>query len=1044
MMTRDDIAAPLDRARHYAALSSTFDPVEALAAAFAEQPYDASGAALVLADLRSDCVDAAGDTRWTMRQPRREQILKELDKSRPEPFPLKNLPQDSASRMIQRVYLGGPLEMDQLLTTHKGDIQALEEIANAIGQVGRAAEPSFRLFSTLRSTVDHLRAIERADRLLAEGFYGHQELRQRLADWIDTPPDSDTAQAIYIRGVPGVGKSYLLAKLVQEARARHNPVVLSLDFDRKGLNLLEPAALSMELSRQIADEIPEAAPKLADLRAKFSGERGRTIEFSAGAPTPLLEAMGEAIRGSKRTILLILDTLEVLRSYGRTHPVRLFEFLDQLIQAGMRPIAILAAGRGDAVSALGKRRLQEAIPLRGLPDAAARQLLAQLETPAPAIESILKHARGNPLLLRLSAKLVRQGATEIDWKDGHAPEIVGAYLYRAILSRIENKTLADIAQLGLIMPRISAQSISEIIAPALGISLSANEGEKLFAELRTHHWLVDDAEAGWVAHRSDIRSIILPMLQADMGPAVVAINQAAAAHASTDPALALYHRLQLVGPATALPGVASHLAAQFTEEMIEELPLASADAVRQARGERSQSGLEADGKALGAGAIPPPAPIDDVVLQDMQMLLERRDFAESELLYRRRFAHIDDPATPAATMMLSHFWMSGQWAKAKKMFDRLAGAGFDPKTFENAHPLYRQVALEMRAEFQFDRLVDEISADDSFCRQAQLSYRDNQRMRLTDGALAFALLAQRRDYTISGGWREAIGASATGLRDPSIHEYAMRDAVALREREGQGGDLARLPQHEVAAILNPYVQPISALMAIKPRSILSSYIHALTITCDQAKGLPLYPGTEVNICEMLLSSADQVVAHLAAAGGTADWLSAFAFFHSPHNVPLIARRAETWRRTAAGQWAYGDVPPDAWQDPETGVDEGAEGWFQLLQGADDPAEEAAWQLCYWAKPFKLDDPLPTSLPIAPRVRARLTSVARKAFLAARRSRGEPPTRAALRPIMSEQIGRSIAVPLAVLAANSNPAPGPFQSLLMRSVGETFEQILMGD
>lgn len=56
--------------------------------------------------------------------------------------------------------------------------------------------------------------------------------------------------------------------------------------------------------------------------------------------------MGAAVRSHGGQVVLVLDTLEVLRGHGETRPILLFEVLDNLVRAGLSPISIIAAGRG--------------------------------------------------------------------------------------------------------------------------------------------------------------------------------------------------------------------------------------------------------------------------------------------------------------------------------------------------------------------------------------------------------------------------------------------------------------------------------------------------------------------------------------------------------------------------------------------------------------------------------------------------------------------------------------------------------------------------
>ncbi|MDN2584291.1 ATP-binding protein [Aquibium sp. ELW1220] len=1052
MMMGDELKVPLEIARRFAALSSSFDPLDAVRAALGAAGYEPVDAATILAKLRADCtIDLDDSSRWVMRPSPREKTLLATEPGSALAGIGNLLPDDEASRLIRGAYLGtGPATteiIDSLIAQPSDNVVQLEALTGTLSQLGRAARFHDR-FSTLRSALNHAETIRRAGDQLAGGFYGHDELREQLADWIDNPPPEQRARAFYIDGLPGVGKSFLLAKTIQEARARSNPIVLTFDFDRRGLSLIEGDSLTMELARQLSDEVPQHAARLVELRGLLAQEASNRYRRSGSDELPFAfaEAMRAALEKSGRSVLLVLDTLEVLRGYGDSHPVRLFSYLDQLVRSGIGPLAIVAAGRGNSLEPLEPFQVARRWSLTGLEPDMARRLLKDLGTPAAAVADIVARAKGNPLLLRLAARIAMEGSPGPDWAAGDRPELAAAYLYRAILSRIEDPLLRDIAKIGLVLPLVDAAAIRQVLAPAIDKAVDEVEAGLLLERLRTNHWLVvDDTATGWVRHRSDIRPIMLPLIYEEEPHRAAAVNRLAAAFFDQSaPDIALYHRLQLMRDGDPVPKIAATAAQSFTDQMIAELPDPAADALRLARGERSRSGLGRANAASDTGQADPAAHSgapSSTLVRDLGLLLEKGDMAEAESLYRTSFENIDELETAAGALALCHRWLSGRWSLAQRQFAALKARGFEAG--ETDGPLYRLVILEMRAEFAFDKLVEQISIDDAFCRSAQLTYRDSPQRRLNDGPLAFALLADYRPHTISGGWRDAIGAAATGMDDDSLAGHAFRDAQSVRERYGLESD-PDTPGHETVAVLNPYSRPIGNLFTLARSPRLHDYLNGVMTNFDAMTEFPFRLREGQATGARLLSGPSQGIDYLAAAGATADWLGAFTFFFTPPHMPQLARRAERWRRAAAGSWEFGDRRPEGWTDPAGGIDHGTRDWLSAALGHANSVEEAARQIGFWASSGRWPASGRDGYDLGTRARQRLDRAVCRGIEAVRRRGDESVETACVRELLALGLSRSIAVPVAVLVLRGGGRPssrGPAMRALAAAAGEAFEHLM---
>ena len=108
-----------------------------------------------------------------------------------------------------------------------------------------------------------------------------------------------------------------------------------------------------------------------------------------------------------RAVLVVLDTLEVLRARGETAVMTLIDHLDRLVEFGMGRVSVISAGRGDALDPVPDR-LGGRLHLQGLESDAEDALLDMRGVPTKHWEAIKRLARGNP---REAKKLPRFAAS---------------------------------------------------------------------------------------------------------------------------------------------------------------------------------------------------------------------------------------------------------------------------------------------------------------------------------------------------------------------------------------------------------------------------------------------------------------------------------------------------------------------------------------------------------------------------------------------------------------------------------------------------------
>ncbi len=1009
--------AAIDRVRRFAALSGVFDPRDALTV-LEDVAADVSGLVAVASQLASACDTGLPGDRpgWLMRGPERRWELEGLAERMGigEAVAWRRRAATAAADTLDLLdaLVGEGLFDDRSVQSRieaGGPRQELERIAVALDRAGRFAPAGDRL-DAVRAALTRLDAEERNRALLGAGFVGRDAEKAEIALWLDVPSPATPIQALFVSGLPGIGKSTLLEEAIRAARkSTRRWLVVRLDFDRAGLDVQDRIGLTVELARQITAEIGEHAHALRDARLEASGvplsETGPAVKGEARdkVPTPLVRTMTAQVQASARPVLLVLDTLEILRGRGETHPKRLFDWIDQLVDMGLAPISILAAGRGDALdSAPG--RIGRRIDLPGLDDASADRLLTSLGVPSSSFSAVRAIAEGSPLVLRLAAAVARDAGPAALDRVAQKKELAAAYLYRFLLSRIGDRTLRTLAHPGLVVRRISAGVIAEVLGPQLGFGkFDSRVAADLFEELSSQYWLVepDPTAPGFVKHRTDMRRVLLPLLYSTSPARCARIDRAATAWfaARPEPWCAVesaYHRLQLMRRDPGPPAIDPAVLRRFDEETIAELPERAQDLVRQSRGERSSLGRTF--APHGGGRSSPEA------VRELESIIERGDWIEGADFYDRVLDRaLFDARSRDADVSRAFLWRSGQWQEAKRLLverDRLR------KDDRDVLDLPAQLAaprLEMRAELSFAALSRSLSTDPALGRQAaDVAFRGLPG-ELSGAALGFALGRAGLGWTTtSWGGHEGIRAAfAIWLPQLGIGEVgpamsAARDRLARRLQPPLPAgetDPARL-----LAVLAPHAGLATTLSRIRKDGRIIRHALAVDRRLAELGGLPPAGSGPWQLAPEPAEPIDG----LAALGLFAEWAGAAAFVLRDPDLALLARSAERWRRTTAGQWSY-ERPPAAWREWDRPLDVTLAGRIAALEATADPAEESHRQLEAWSG----DDQ-----PEAPALRDQILRRLPGALNATRATAPDAP--AAARSLLRHQVPSAFVPPLAVL------------------------------
>ena len=1034
-LTLDSVRTELAAARRYAALSGPFEPVAALRAIGEElASLGPDKLTLISAGLAQACERTGGEAgeRWLMRGSERRRELEAIGpEGKAEAVGWRQRSEtggktDQQTADLLEALLGEGRFGREPLTRLLQDGTDQLELARTVEALERAGvtAPHHDLLPRLRAALTRV-GLRTNRQSVLDGFVGRQTELATTSEWARTRPGRRTT-TLYVQGLPGIGKSTLLdATAAQLVRESPDWLVVRLDFDRVGLDVQDWQGLTLEMARQVAAQVDavsaellgqarEAVVTTASLDYGLKGDGRQQVHPQLGA------ALGGAVSRGQRRVLVLLDTLEVLRSRGETQPARLFDWLDDLAGYGV-PLTVITAGRGDALSS-APERAGRTIRLDGLDDASADQLLTALGVAAEDLERVRSVARGNPLALRLAAKIAREGDAEalkevgaqVGAQVGAGADFTAAYLYRFLLSRIDDEDLEQLANPGLVVRVIDADVIREVLAPAVGLDLGPEGGsegstgggrsararaDELFANLASQHWLVqpDPLAPGFVRHRADMRAVLLPLLYETAPRRCAAIDRRAAAWFARrgEPWAAIeaaYHRLQLMRGDKRVPALDPGTLGQLDEQTLAELPTAAQDLVLRTRGQRTTGyrGAASPGDDGRDGR-----PLDAEAAAELRSIVERGDLVEGAVVFDSVFAHaVYDARSPEADTARSFLWRAGRWTEAIRLLRERDGLGADDSDvpeLASRHPQEAACRLEMRAELQFDELVAALRRDEQLAALAASLVSQGLRSSLAHGALRLALEVVGGYRTSSPSMLDPAGAAAswwTGGEGavpaqpgeqaghgegagPRIEEVAAWNRISGRVGGGRppGGPAVRA---RLLGVLSPYADLVAAMTVTGGRADVLAFVESAHRGVDRL-GL-LAPGP-AGWHDRASSASEAGGLHaMADVGLLAEVIGAAGYVLRDADLNLVARSAERWRRTMAGSWSYGAsfVGRQGW---DSEVDWSLRDRIDALAGSSDPVTGSREQLDAWC------DPQQGHRPVLEQVRSRAAASLRKAAAA---------------------------------------------------------------
>ncbi len=438
---------------------------------------------------------------------------------------------------------------------------------------------------------------------------------------------SGAIPALAITGIGGIGKSALLTTIARTVAERPDTTVLVFDFDRPDLRAGDTTALTMELSRQLALLEPDLDAIFSDCRRKLRQalasitSTGR-YERTQSAVLATFSEWATNFAGRPRLewpLILLMDTFEevLLGQEARLHT--LAEWAIKLRNhVGFANIRIMFFGRAiEIIENLPPSYIHVGATVQlgdlGL-RAGTAHLAAMLQGRHTDLVQPLAITFGtNPLVLDILARYAldrpRAEIVELieEGKRGVGRSLKGEFaqrfLYSRILGRLQGNDVTVLAHPGLVLRRVDATLVREVLADACGLGqVSDGRAEELLATLKKQTWLVERNTGDDVVHRRDVRGLMLEqMLGEDPRQANKALLVARKAsewyrnrNASEEDRLeALYYAALAGDPIPeekkALRALADHLG-----PYVEDLPLRIRALTKDAAGGRRLSQMELD------------------------------------------------------------------------------------------------------------------------------------------------------------------------------------------------------------------------------------------------------------------------------------------------------------------------------------------------------------------------------------------------------------------------------------------------------------------
>lgn len=528
------IAERLADVRALASLLGDFDPK--VLVDLDQEPEIARGVLRALAQICDEVVTDQG-IRWRMLPDSRRSTLRELARDKVlGKFARKSkaAPTDVLGRFLIQLSANKPIPIKPLSIPELSQLYTAQQFLELLParQASRAQVLSALALREFESSLRVALPTDLYGREVELDQLHHYVLREReISDFNQDKP-------VYLTGLGGAGKSALLAAFARDLLSEKVPVIW-FDFDRAAFEQADNDRMTLEFSRQLGFFWPQLSKALARFREQAQEVMGGQYSddyasnaYSTSSVWSIWRQEMASYLPINKPIALVLDTFEevLLRGANAHRSVR--TWLDNVQQEGqlfgLRPIL---SGR---VPPNDYRRWNiEPMALGDLKPGPAYAMLqrllqdANIEVEEGLCRRMLAEWGASPLFIRLLAQYLNeegsvQEATELlenQTFKGVPHTLVRGFTYRRILDRLrtDDADLRDLAYMGLILRRVNAELIRNVLAKPCKLPvLDHRRADDLFETLARQVWLVEETErTGVVRHRGDLRQVMLGIMPQD-------------------------------------------------------------------------------------------------------------------------------------------------------------------------------------------------------------------------------------------------------------------------------------------------------------------------------------------------------------------------------------------------------------------------------------------------------------------------------------------------------------------------------------------------
>ena len=427
----------------------------------------------------------------------------------------------------------------------------------------------------------------------------------------------------YIEGPGGIGKSLTVARFIANLLEGDDlpDAVFHLDYDRPQLQVAREVNIMQELVKQSARWCePDSQDELRDLYLQLAS-RGVSVEdahFSSRSSesygldrvahmlTMMWRQQSTSLNRARppwRRIVVFLDSFEQVEYFDTSASMSVRRALERFDDAD---VLVICASRGFKETPRNIERKPLRMTQFSVPEADTYLRNEASRVGLDVAQAELKEIRSavgrSPLALRLSVSLLEQSKGQIDpgeWASAtrESPELIQAALYDRLLRRIRDRQLRKLAVPGLLLRRLTAEVIEQVLAAPCELSLGAEGATALMQSARREGqlFLPDEWDPSAVRHRQDVRATMLGNIERSVGAGVArSVNLAAVAYYQDHPALLmrveeLYHRLRLDQDAATLDGRWVDHAGVMLRPAMEEFPKAARSYLRRRMGAATSS-----------------------------------------------------------------------------------------------------------------------------------------------------------------------------------------------------------------------------------------------------------------------------------------------------------------------------------------------------------------------------------------------------------------------------------------------------------------------